>query len=427
MDERLRGLDCLASGDAGGAVPHFWAALADPGQTDVPHYLGVSLCLSGDDAGFLKLVDACQGDPDTQLDFYQTILLDLMKRRAWAALSRHAGHAPAGTRLQPVATYYAGCAALAQGDHDRALQHFGAFRSIVLPRHKQFPLLTSATFNLIFRQACLIEAPDAVAEIAALPETHFERGRPRLDQVGAWTLPSGQVFLCCCDGAYFKRFAAELYRSVEHWRPDVLLHFHVAQPDETTFSLATDLATLGGLAVNVTVERAPTWRHNVYYACNRFLVAPTLMDRYQKPLVILDADSVLLNALDDITKVLPSYDFACFNTGRTEPASLYQATITHFADNESGRRLLEILARLVILKLDMPWTVSWMLDQAALYSALRYAERYAPEIRIGDLAALTGRDLRAFIGGLGSEDEKWHMMTAVGSIGPGTDSRRTAA
>lgn len=420
LDERGHGLDCLASGDAIGAARHFWAALAaGSSETDLPHYLGLSLCLSGDDAGFLRLVDACQGGPDSQLDFYHTILLDLMKRRSWPALLRHESKAPAGTRLKPVAAYYAGCAELASGHHDRALRHFDAFRQTVMQHHDKFPLLTSPTFNLIFRQACLIERPAVVAEIAALPESRFARGRPRLERFGDWTEPTGPVFLCCCDGAYFRRFAEALCRSVERLRPDVLLHFHIANPDAASLALASELAAASGSAVNISLERAPLWTHNVYYACNRFLVAPTIMDWYGKPLAILDADSVLLDDLRSITDVLPAYDFACFDTGRTEPASLYQATITHFADSERGRRFLEILARLIILKLDMPAALSWMLDQAALYSAVRYAERYAPEIAIGDLAKLTGRDLRSFIGGLGSEDEKWQMMLGAGSAGGG--------
>jgi hypothetical protein len=416
-DERSFGLAALDAGDAAAASTHFWTALAAPERAaDIPHYLGLSLCLSGDDAGFLRVVDACQGHPDRQLDFYQTILIDLMRRRAWDALLRHTEKVPAGTRLQPVAAYYAGCAQLARGRHDEALQHFAAFRQIVLPHHKEFPLLTSANFNLIFRQACLIEAPEMVSAIAALPDEQFARGRPQFERLGDWRPASGQVFLCCCDGAYFMRYAAALCHSVERWRPDAVLHFHVALPDGAVFQHAAELAARGQLAINLTVETAPTWRHNVYYACNRFLVAPTIMDWYRRPLVILDADSVLLGDLREITDVLEDFDFACFNTGRTEPASLFQATITYFADNARSRRLLEILARLIILKLDMPWSLSWMLDQAALYSALCYARRHAPEIAIGDLAALTGRDLRSFIGGLGSEDEKWRVMREAGSV-----------
>lgn len=413
----MLGLRCLDAGDASGAASHLWAALA-AGATDpdLAHYLGLSLCLSGDDSGFLRVVAACQGSPDDQLDFYHTILLDLMKRGAWDALSRHAANMPTGTRLHAVATYYAGCAELARGRHDRAFQRFTAFRQIVLAQPKSFPLLTKANFNLIFRQACLLEAPEIVAEIARLPATDFARGRPRIERYGQWTPASGQVVLCCCDVAYFKRFAGELCRSMERWRPDILLHFHVANLDSASFAFANELAASHALAVNVSFEPAPAWSHNVYYACNRFLVAPAVMDWYQRSLLIIDADSTLLGDLHEITDAAPRFDFACFETGRTEPASVFQATITHFANNDRGRHLLEMLARLIMQKLDMPPSLSWMLDQAALYSVVRYAERFVPDIAIGDFAAITGRGLRSFVGGLGSEDEKWQMMVAARSV-----------
>ncbi|HEX3973828.1 MAG TPA: hypothetical protein VHX19_21015 [Stellaceae bacterium] len=423
VDERAFGLADLDRNDAAGAVSHFWAALASgAAAADVPHYLGLSLCLSGDDGGFLRLAEACQGGPDVQLDFYQTILLDTMKHEAWDALLRHAGNVPPATRFHAVATYYAGCAELTRGRHDRALQHFSSFRRDVLSRHKEFPLLTNSKINLIFRQACLLETPEAIAELMTLPEANFARGRPRLHRPGNGAGAAEHVFLCCCDVAYFKRFAAELCRSMQRWRPDALLHFHVANLDDETAATAAELANSHALAVNVSGETAPVWSHNVYYACNRFLVAPTIMDWYQKPLLILDADSLILGDLHEITDALPGYDFACFETGRTEPASMFQATITHFANNERARHLLEILARLMIPKLDMPWSLSWMLDQAALYSAIRYAERFAPEIRVGDLKAITGRDLRSFIGGLGCEEEKWQMMVTAHTVGAPTQS-----
>jgi hypothetical protein len=417
IDERILGLRCLDVGDASGAVQYLWAAL-ESGSTepDVAHYLGLSLCLAGDDDGFLSVVSACQCGPDAQLDFYHTILLDLMKRGAWDTLLRHAANTPTGTRLHAVATYYAGCAELARGYHDRALRHFSAFRQIVLPQHKNFPLVTDPKFNLVFRQACLLEPPEIVAEIVDLPTTNFSRGRPSLERFGKWTPPLGQVFLCCCDVAYFARFADELCQSMQRWRPDALLHFHIANLDEASFSIAADLAASHRLAINFSFESGPSWRHNVYYACNRFLVAPAIMDWYQRSLLILDADSILLGDLREITDAAPRFDFACFETGRTEPASVFQATLTHFANNDRARHLLEILARLIILKLDMPSGLSWMLDQAALYSAIRYAERFVPAIAVGDFSAITGRGLRSFIGGLGSEDEKAKMMVAAGSV-----------
>ena len=84
----------------------------------------------------------------------------------------------------------------------------------------------------------------------------------------------------------------------------------------------------------------------------------------------------------------------------------------------TGFTVLEPPAALILQKLDMPPTLSWMLDQAALYSVARYAERFVPPNRNRRLrAALTGRSLRSFIGGRGNEDEEWQMMVAARSVG----------
>lgn len=60
VDERACGITCLNGNDSAGAARHFWTALASgAAASDVPHYLGLSLFLSGDDDGLLRLVEAC--------------------------------------------------------------------------------------------------------------------------------------------------------------------------------------------------------------------------------------------------------------------------------------------------------------------------------------------------------------------------------
>ena len=60
------------------------------------------------------------------------------------------------------------------------------------------------------------------------------------------------------------------------------------------------------------------------------------MDWYRKPVLIVDADSIILGDLREIADAALRFDFPRFETGRTEPASVFQATITHFANNENG-------------------------------------------------------------------------------------------
>ncbi|HTZ77691.1 MAG TPA: hypothetical protein VMC10_07280 [Stellaceae bacterium] len=406
------GRERLADGDPAGALAHFRQALLQ-GHETVSAGLGLALCLAlcGHDDELRALIAAGGSAPEARLAFLQAVLLELVGRKAWDCLCRLPAVFAGDPHLRAVSVYYAGCAEIARRRHDAAWPHFEEFKGIVLPRHREFPLTSSKEFNLVFRQACLIEPPARVREIAAsrvmsgLPPgavTWVGDGHP-----GA----TGPVFLCCCDSRYFRRFAAELCRSLAAFRPGATVHFHIAAPEQGDLDFAQWLAARHGeLALNLTLETAPLFRHPVYYTCNRFLVAPQLLQRYGRPLAILDADSVLLDDLGPILAASKDLDFACFDTGRIEPASVFQATILCFATSAGARRLLEILGRLVLEKLAMPPVLSWMLDQAALYSALRYAEIYEPEIAIGDLTRATGREMRSFIGAVGTMAEKGELM-----------------
>lgn len=406
--EAALGDACAARGDWAGAAHHFRAAfVAAPGFFAATR-LAMALCMSGNDFGLLALVNSL-ADPEARIGLWHGVLRELMTRREWDVLARLRESIRRDETLTALVAYYAGCGALACGRHDVAMSLFDQFRTAVLANPSAFPRTSS--FNLIFRQAWLPEPPAAVAELAALPASQFDAFRPRiewLDEPGPQ--PPALLLLCGCDAAYFRHFAPELRASLARWRPDLPLHFHIVAPDAEALALMAALAKQGPPAVRFSVEREPRWRHHVYYACDRFLAAPALMDRYDCPVAIIDVDSVLLGDLRAITDAVADYDFACFETGRTEPASVFQATFTYFSNAPGGRRFLELLARLILLKLDQPPDLTWMLDQAALYSAVRYGERYAPEIRVGDLAAITGRGLRDHIAARGTTLEKARLI-----------------
>ena len=412
-DEFALGRERLVQDDPSGALVHFRRALREERDTELVR-LGLALCLAlcGNDNELRAMIATDGPTPAGRLAFLQTVLLELVGRKAWDCLRRLPAAFTGDPHLRAVSTYYAGCAEIARRRHDAAWPHFEEFKAIVLPRHRDFPVASNKEFNLVFRQACLIEPPAQVREIAVGTETTSALPPSAVTWVGDWRQgTAGPVFLCCCDGQYFRRFAAELCQSLADFRPGATIHFHIAAPEQADLDLAQSLAARhGGLAFNLTLETAPLFRHPVYYTCNRFLVAPLLLERYGRPLSILDADSVLLDDLGAILAAVERLDFACFNTGRIEPASVFQATLLYFAATPGARRLLDVVGKLVLQKLAMPPVLSWMLDQAALYSALRYAEIYEPEIAVGDLTLATGREMRSFIGACGTTAEKGELM-----------------
>ncbi|HEY3919432.1 MAG TPA: hypothetical protein VGL83_16710 [Stellaceae bacterium] len=407
----VAGKEMLARGNPAGAIACFLRALATDRESAAK--VGLTLCyaLCGRLAEMTDFVIACEALPAGRIALLQTVLLELVAGRAWETISRIAEAFAGDAHLRALAIYYVGVAKLARHDDDAAWPCFQEFKAIVIPRHREFPLVADEHFNLIFRQACMVEPPDSVAEILAATKAP---ATPTVELVGEWRESgAAPVFLCCCDRRYFRRFGAELCQSLADHRPNAVLHFHIAGPQEADLEFARRLALRCPLSVlNVTVERTPLFSHPVYYACNRFLVLPQLLERYRRPIMSLDADSILLGGLHEIVEAAQGFDFACFNTGRNEPSSVFQATILYFAATPGARRLLDILGCLVLAKLGMPPVLSWMLDQGALYSAIHYAKKYAPEIAVIDLAAATGRDMRSFIGGLGTADEKRNIMNA---------------
>lgn len=405
------GKDMLARGDADGAIPYFREALATERAPSAKIGLAMCFALSKRLPELADFVTASDPSPAGRIALLQTVLLEFVAGQAWEAITTIAVVFAKAPHLRAVAIYYVGVAKLAQNDPDAAWPCFQEFKAIVVPRHREFPLVADKAFNLIFRQACLIEPPESVAAIVGASPTALS---PTVEFVGEWQDNGAEpVFLCCCDRRYFRRFAAELCQSLAAHRPEAVLHFHISAPQEADLAWARELAAQHPpLSLNVTVERTPLFAHPVYYACNRFLVLPPLLERYGRAMVTLDADSVLLDDLHEIVDAARDADFGCFNTGRNEPSSVFQATIMYFAPTSGARHFLDILGRLVLAKLAMPPVLAWMLDQAALYSAVHYAKKYAPEIAVVDLTAATGRAMRSFIGGLGTETEKRDIMNA---------------
>jgi len=103
-------------------------------------------------------------------------------------------------------------------------------------------------------------------------------------------------------------------------------------------------------------------------------------------------------------------DFACFDTGRNEPASVYQASVMYFPKRLGTAAFLSMLQRFVSSKLDTPPFMSWMLDQAAMYSVLTLLARNQPSFRFVDFGKALGKGLGDVTRQLSTEAEKNAIM-----------------
>lgn len=372
------------------------------------HRLGLALALAGRGAELLDLADRAASRFGDSLIFFHNVVKDLALRGAWHEVRVLAETLPPARRDHAVALYYAGCAEVAGGRHEAALQWFSRFKQAVLARHEQFPLGEPA-FNLIFRQGCLVEEAGMVRELAAQPVPTTQA----VEFLGELVdLPSAFVVAHVVDARYFRRFAAELCAGHQEFGLAAPLHFHVAASDNhIPEEMATLRAKFPGLALGFSHEAPGLWDHPVYYTCARFHILNKLIDRYGRPVMTVDADIVPIVAVRDIFQAAAGSDFACFETGRTEPASVYQASIMVFGTGARSRAFVDDLVRFTVAKLSLPPALSWMLDQAAIYSVLTQRLADDPEFRFRALDVVIGCRLEDAIRQLSNDEEKLAIMS----------------
>jgi hypothetical protein len=187
------------------------------------------------------------------------------------------------------------------------------------------------------------------------------------------------------------------------------------EPDGATRELFARLAgEAPGLALNLSSEAASPFRSGAYYASARFLLGPALLDRYRRPLVLLDADVEFLKPLDALVDAVGALDFACFRHGGAGPCSRYPAVLSVTAPSHSGRRLLEQVRRFVLAKLEIKWPFNWMLDQAALASVIRWAGKTEPGMAVGLLNDLVGTHFQPWLRSVGGEEKAAMIRAASG-------------
>jgi hypothetical protein len=316
---------------------------------------------------------------------------------------------PAASPFAPTVAYNAGCAALLQGDEDAAFDCFGRFKRLIAERRDTLPIGPESHFNVAYRQGSLIEDRDYVAALGEGPAAPVPIEWPATP-----TDEGGTIVAAACDGNYFRLFAPGFVRSLGLVIPAATAHIHVIAPESSLAEQVAQLAAMApGLALNISTEPAGPYRSGAYYASNRFLVAPALIERYRRPIVLTDIDIEFTAPLDDLLAAVAACDFAGFRHDGAGPASRYPAVLTRWTPAERSRVLLDRLNRFIRSKLDIPWPFNWMLDQAALVSVLRWARHDRPEIELGIVNDLLGRHFQPWLRPVGGE-EKAALIRAGG-------------
>jgi len=175
----------------------------------------------------------------------------------------------------------------------------------------------------------------------------------------------GSALFCACDSTYFQQFAKPLAYSANAHGND--LHIHVigaTNKDRADFVLLKE-----DLNIKLSISEetgGPTTKE--YYACNRFLIAPFLLEHGADQLIILDADCLVMKHIE-----FPDADFGLFlrnpypgkpwvRLGTHVAAGMVFCTKKGLSFAETVSKSIRKMKRLV-----------WFADQVALWKAYKRA------------------------------------------------------
>ena len=123
------------------------------------------------------------------------------------------------------------------------------------------------------------------------------------------------VVFAACDGIYFTRFVSALiHSSVRNLGRPCCFHIHVVNQDARKRIEAWDRA-LGNPGIVLTVEHVDMTgldeeARRTRFACARFCLLPHLMLVYRRPILMLDADLIVLHDLSALVACAAQGDFA---------------------------------------------------------------------------------------------------------------------
>ena len=419
------GTALAAAGDFPGLEPIADALLAaDPAIGHGWIFKAAASIGSGRAAEGLALIDAAggRGLPDTLLAVMTgRFLLDAKAHDQLAAVADQLGQADGNAAVW---LYFAGCGSMMAGDEDRAFACFDAFNEAVRPLVQRLglaPFIEDQRLNLVLRQGRLVAGPDEVERRIAA----FDAGplRPDLEIVRPMDFDA-PVFIACANGDYFDAFGDEFTRRFMDWRADARLHLQVSRP---TAASEAGLAALAGAfpgRLGYGVTREPPFATAAYYTCERFFVAEHLLRQLGRAVVTFDLDVTPTPQAPDFHAFAETADFACFETGRNEPASVLQASAMVWNPGPASLRHLHAVQAFCLGGADIhnPSFVSWMIDQAALISVRHYFQVRRPgEVRFADLRT-SGTTLERAFETFAPESEKQRLKNLV-YAGEGSEIR----
>jgi hypothetical protein len=383
-----------------------------PAMRGAWHGLGLALARAGQLELVPGLVDLWGRLGGRRFDLLLDLFFVLLSHRELAAVAPLARLLALEGAEAAIADYAQASALILQDQEDAAQAHLDAFKDKVARYRDQLPIAGDQPFNVAYRQGTLVEDLAYVDALMAGPPASPPQPIPYAPIRQA---SSPQVLLAACNDKYFHLFAPDYCAALERVAPGALVHLHVMEPNADTPALARHLMDHhGGLVLNITHEPPHPESSRAYFASNRFLVAPLLMDIYGRDLLASDIDIAFVADPRDLAPRLAGQDFACYAyEDGFGPASRYIAYLCHLSHGTGGRQVLDVVNRFIHSKLHLRPPFNWMVDQAALYSGLRWLRHRRPEVVVGRMAPLLGRPASAIFVQQDKDEAKDAAIQAV--------------
>ena len=203
----------------------------------------------------------------------------------------------------------------------------------------------------------------------------------------------GDYLICLpCDGVYWRRFGADVVRSIREHCTGAHLHVHLCDATEDDIAHAKSVGD-AALPVDISAAAGPGREcpdrqfAKTYYACIRFVRLYQLLEAYRRPIMQIDVDSVVRRDFHELLPQLQGRDAGILNVaGRRGPFRDFHAAYVAVNPTPRASEYLALVARYIGAFIQGD-ALTWMVDQSALYSAYDHLEGRgeAPDIARFDI------------------------------------------
>ena len=222
-----------------------------------------------------------------------------------------------------------------------------------------------------------------------------------------WSNIPSYIYLISCDNKYFLIFSDVLLNSfLRNERCGGLL-VHVLNPSSLAIK---KIESIDDPRIRFVTNDAD-YNKKSFYACSRFLMLPSVLECYNKPVIVVDIDSCFVGDCEtEMGDLLKKYDFS-IKVGMQKKLShycwrQYAAGFSVFQPSLMGKLLARKIAALIDYfgrKYEYSDNI-WYVDQSAISVVMRN-EMNNPDASLGKLGSITSKVIIYPDASNGSKDE----------------------